>query len=270
MEINDVPMEKERLMPNVRLTRARGPFARLALEALGGAAAFAAVLTLAASAAGARNAVPDRGSAVADGRYHNVLISDQVIARLSAADARAELDAARIEPGAPALGGQSARYGITAYRVAYRTIDAGGRPTTASGVVAFPQSDVRQLPMVEYEHGTTADKAEVPSSFGLDAAQDGIEGRWSTDLFASAGFAVAEPDYVGMGRGPGRPQYMVATSEVSASLDLLRAAAQLAGERGGRLDRGVLVTGFSQGGAAAMAVGRALQERAAAPCARLP
>jgi pimeloyl-ACP methyl ester carboxylesterase len=119
--------------------------------------------------------------------------------------------------------------------------------------------------MVEYEHGTIADKADVPSSFGLDAAQAGIEGRWSTELFASAGFAVAEPDYVGMGRSPGRPQYMVATSEVSASLDLLRAAAQLAGERGGRLDRGVLVTGFSQGGAAAMAVGRALQERAASP-----
>jgi hypothetical protein len=34
-----------RLMLNIRLTRARGPLARLALEALGGAAAFAALLT---------------------------------------------------------------------------------------------------------------------------------------------------------------------------------------------------------------------------------
>lgn len=91
---------------------------------------------------------------------------------------------------------------------------------------------------------------------------DGIEGRWSSELFASAGFAVAEPDYVGMGSGPGRPEYEVAASEVSASADLLRAAQQIANSRGTRIDPGVLVTGYSQGGAAAMAVARALQHGA--------
>ena len=102
----------------------------------------------------------------------------------------------------------------------------------------------------------------MPSSFGLDAARDGIEGRWSAELFASAGFAVAEPDYVGMGAGPGRPEYEVAASEVSASADLLLAAQQIARHRGDRLASRVLVTGFSQGGAAAMALGRALQQGA--------
>jgi hypothetical protein len=192
----------------------------------------------------------------------HVLVSDQVIARMPASSVRAELDSARIAPGAPALGGSHVRYGITVYRVAYRTTDALGRTTIASGVVAFPRDGGRDLRVVEYDHGTTADKVDVPSSFGLDAAGDGIEGRWSAELFASAGFATAEPDYPGMGQGPGRPQYMVAGSEVSASLDLLAATAQIAAGRGARLDRGVLMTGFSQGGAAAMAVGRALQDHA--------
>jgi hypothetical protein len=186
------------------------------------------------------------------------LVSDQLIAQIPASTVRQELNAARIEPGAPALGGGQVRYGITAYRVTYRTADALGRPTTATGIVAFPDGGGQSLRVVGYDHGTTADKADVPSSFGLDAAHDGIEGRWSAELFASAGFATAEPDYTGMGQGPGRPEYLTAKSEVSASLDLLDAAAQVAAGRGDRLDPGVLVTGFSQGGSAAMAVARAL------------
>jgi len=55
---------------------------------------------------------------------------------------------------------------------------------------------------------------------------------------------------------------MVANAEASASLDLLRAAKTIATRRGDKLAAGVLVTGFSQGGAAAMAVGRALQHHA--------
>src|SRR5262249_37714507 len=83
-----------------------------------------------------------------------------------------------------------------------------------------------------------------------DANRDGLEGRWSSELFASAGVAVAEPDYIGMGAGPGRPQYMVANAEVSASLDLLRAAKGVATRRGAQLPPGVLVACFSPARAA--------------------
>ena len=192
---------------------------------------------------------------------HNpALISATLIARLSERSVAAELRHARLRPGDPALGAGAVRYGIVAYRVLYRTVDAAGRPTRASGLVAFPTGRAGQLPLVDYGHGTTAYKLDVPSSFGLDANRDGIEGRWSSELFASAGFAVAEPDYIGMGAGPGRPQYMVASAEVSASLDLLRAATVIVSHRGDKLAAGVLVTGFSQGGAAAMAIGHALQQ----------
>jgi hypothetical protein len=206
-------------------------------------------------------------SAAAGGRqptigHSPILIKATPIARLSERSVAAELRDARLGPGDPALGAGAVRYGMVAYRVLYRTVNAAGQPSRASGLVAFPTGRTGNLQLVDYGHGTTAYKLDVPSSFGLDATRDGLEGRWSAELFASAGFAVAEPDYPGMGAGPGRPEYMVANAEVPASLDLLRAATVVATRRGNTLAPGVLVTGFSQGGAAAMAVGRALQRHA--------
>ncbi len=220
----------------------------LALVSAAGLCAWAAAAP--AAAAGRQRAPAERSG---------VLITATQIATLSKRSVATELRNARLGPGDPALDAGVVRYGIVAYRVLYRTVNAAGQPTRASGLVAFPTGRARQLHLVDYGHGTTAYKLDVPSSFGLDANRDGLEGRWSSELFASAGFAVAEPDYIGMGAGPGRPQYMVAKAEVSASLDLLRAAKVIASRRGDRLAPGVLVTGFSQGGAAAMAVGRALQ-----------
>jgi hypothetical protein len=186
------------------------------------------------------------------------LVSATLLQQVSAKNVRAELAGARLAPTAPALGGGEVRYGVDAYRVAYTTVDANGRPVTATGLVALPARGPASLPVVSYDHGTTATAADVPSSFGL-GPDHAVEGRWSAELFASAGFAVTEPDYVGMGEGAGPIEYLVAKSEASASADLLQAARTLAARRGGTLQRGVLVTGFSQGGQAAMALGGELQ-----------
>ena len=226
----------------------------------GATATVALVLASAAGLCALGTAAPATAAGRQPAAGHDpVLISATLIARLSERSVAAELRNARLGPGDPALGAGAVRSGIVAYRVLYRTVNAAGRPTRASGLVAFPTSRARQLQLVDYGHGTTAYKLDVPSSFGLDF-NHGLEGRWASELFASAGFAVAEPDYIGMGAGPGRPQYMVAKAEVSASLDLLRAAKLIAHRRGDKLAPGVLVTGFSVGGAAAMAVGHALQQ----------
>jgi hypothetical protein len=186
------------------------------------------------------------------------LVSAALLQRVSSKSVRTELDGARLAPGAPALGGGEVRYGVDAYRVSYRTVDANGRPVVATGLVALPAGGPASLPVVSYDHGTTATSADVPSSFGL-GPDHAVEGRWSAELFASAGFAVTEPDYVGMGEGTGPIEYLVAKVEASASADLLQAARTLAADHGDTLQRGVLVTGFSQGGQAAMALGRELQ-----------
>jgi hypothetical protein len=255
---HDLPPHRDDASPSGRGPH-RGTITGRPLRAVA-AAAVAVVLAAGLGAWAAAPPAAAAGGPPASTGSGPVLIKATPIARLSERSVAAELRNARLGPGDPALGAGAVRYGVVAYRVLYRTVDAAGRPTRASGLVAFPTGRTGKLPLVDYGHGTTAYRLDVPSSFGLDANRDGLEGRWSSELFASAGFAVAEPDYIGMGAGPGRPQYMVANAEVSASLDLLRAAAAIASRRDDKLASGVLVTGFSQGGAAAMAIGRALQQ----------
>jgi hypothetical protein len=134
------------------------------------------------------------------------LISYHRVAVLSRRAVAIELRDARIAPGAPALGARAVRSGVGAYRVVYRTRGPSGGMVPASGLVAFPTGATARMAMVDYGHGTTASREDVPSSFGMDGGL-GIEGRWSAELFASAGFAVALPDYLGLGVSHLRPQY---------------------------------------------------------------
>jgi pimeloyl-ACP methyl ester carboxylesterase len=145
------------------------------------------------------------------------------------------------------------RNGVTILRVIYRTVTPKGAPTTASGLVVLPRTAQRRLRVVDYEHGTNPTKSAAAT---VDPAS---EDRAAGLLFAAAGYAAVAPDYLGLGYGPGRHPYMDAASETTASVDMLRAARIVAQREGRRLDGRILVTGFSQGGQAAMALGRALQ-----------
>jgi pimeloyl-ACP methyl ester carboxylesterase len=145
------------------------------------------------------------------------------------------------------------RNGIAAYRIEYATIDAMGEPTTASALAALPQNEERDLRTVAWLHGTTVYRGDVASV----SAEGGD--RLIAFAFAAAGYAVAAPDYLGLGAGPGYHPFRDPSSEVTASVDALRATRALAEQEGRQLDARVLVSGFSQGGPAAMALGRALQ-----------
>ncbi|TDD58316.1 hypothetical protein E1293_47040 [Actinomadura darangshiensis] len=148
------------------------------------------------------------------------------------------------------------RSGVSGFRVLYRTISVTGRPTTASGVVVLPRDTAGALQAVSFAHGTHAGRGTAGS-----VAADG-QSRVAAVYYAAAGYAGVAPDYLGLGVGAGKHPYMDAASEASASLDMLRAARTVAGREGRKLDRRVLVTGFSQGGQAAMALGRQLQRGA--------
>lgn len=143
--------------------------------------------------------------------------------------------------------------GVSAYRVVYTTIDPWGAETTASGLVVLPHTETHRLRVVGYEHGTIVRRDEAPSAAGETERARAV-------MFAAAGYAVAAPDYLGLGIGPGRHPYAHAPTEATASVDLLRATRALTSREGRELDGNVLVTGFSQGGQAAVALGRELQE----------
>ncbi|MER5302490.1 hypothetical protein ABT039_23915 [Streptomyces lasiicapitis] len=149
------------------------------------------------------------------------------------------------------------RHGVTAYRVAYRTTNSAGAPTTASQLVVLPKSRTRHLSTVSWLHGTTVYRKDV-------ASQNPDSGdRRAALLFASTGRAVSAPDYVGLGTGEGFHPYGDPGATVAASVDGLRAARALAHREGRELKRTVQVSGFSQGGPATMMVGRALQREGA-------
>jgi pimeloyl-ACP methyl ester carboxylesterase len=142
------------------------------------------------------------------------------------------------------------KHGVDAFRLEYRTVDPHGRPTIASGAVVLPRSRSKALRMISFEHGTIAAKKEAPS-VGADT------NRLAPITFAAADFAVVAPDYLGLGTGAGVHPYAHLPSETTASVDLLRAADTFIHRK---LDRKVFVTGFSQGGPAAMSLGRRLQK----------
>jgi hypothetical protein len=155
------------------------------------------------------------------------------------------LTAAKFDPA-------SARYGVDTYQLIYRTIDAGGRPTVASGLLALPRVGTRHLRTVSYTHGTELTRTDAPS---LTADGWGVAPALT---FASAGFAAVAPDYLGLGLGPGPHPFLDVPSETTAGVDLLRAARAFVPRTGHALTRDVLVTGFSQGGSAATGLARAL------------
>jgi hypothetical protein len=113
------------------------------------------------------------------------------------------------------------------------------------------------LPLVAYMHGTLTSKSTAPSNL-LGTAEGDVLGS----IYASDGAVVAEPDYLGLGvagAGTYHP-YLHLQSEASAGVDLLRAARTLAAQLGLTIDRNSLfVTGYSQGGGAAMGLFRELE-----------
>lgn len=147
------------------------------------------------------------------------------------------------------------RHGLRAYRLTYRTVTPQGAPTTATGLLALPKGGPHRLDLVSDTHGTMAHRDYAPS-VGEDF------GRFAPYLHASAGRAVAAPDYLGLGKGPGRHPYMDTKSSVTASVDMLRASRTAAQRLNRPLTGDVYASGFSQGGQVAMALGRALDNGA--------
>ncbi|MDX6361395.1 MAG: hypothetical protein QOC85_398 [Streptomyces sp.] len=218
-----------------------------ALLLVGVAAAPAATALDRPAPAGAVSVRAPSAGADADAR-RGALVS---VTRVAVRDT-AQVKAFLAERGTAA---DSVRYGVRAYRLTYRTVDPYGEPTTATGLLTLPTGGGHRLDLVSDTHGTMVNRSYAPS-----AEED--FGRIPSYLHAGAGRAVAAPDYLGLGGGPGPHPYMDTRSSVTASVDMLRAARTAARQLDRPLTGDVYATGFSQGGQVAMALGRALEEGA--------
>lgn len=211
--------------------------------------------TLAAAAITAAGAAPasagpfERPAAARQGAARGQVVSATHLASMSADRVRAWLASEDFDTA-------SVRHGVDTYRLVYRTVDARGRATTASGLAVLPRGRDRRLATVSYTHGTTSYKPDAPST------ADDVWGPGAAVTYAAAGFAAVAPDYLGLGLGPGVHPWKDVPSETSASLDMLRAARHFAPRAGRVLDGRVFVTGFSQGASSALGLARALQDGA--------
>jgi len=160
-------------------------------------------------------------------------------------------------------------YDVSFYKITYNTTDVDGTPTIASGMIVLPLvSSVTSMPMLAYCHGTVLLDDDVPSRNNSEA--------FIGKLFAADGYAVVMPDYLGFGDHPGLHPYIHANSEATSTVDALRALKEyLEDDDNLNYNDETYLTGYSQGGHAAMAAYKYIQDnnlynelnvKAATPC----
>ncbi len=145
--------------------------------------------------------------------------------------------------------------GIEMYKLTYTTPDINGQLDTASGliVIPVPEEGTFAYPLLCYQHGTVSSKDDVPSE---------LAGGWElAAVWSGLQYVAVAPDYLGLGESRGFHPYVHAETEASAAIDMMRAARQfMEGYSAAQINDQVFVTGYSQGGHAAAALQRELEQ----------
>ncbi|NNE27935.1 MAG: T9SS type A sorting domain-containing protein [Saprospiraceae bacterium] len=157
----------------------------------------------------------------------------------------------KVELGA--LFGISVSYGVDLYKVRYFTNDIESNQSIASGLLCVPQAENLIFPLAAYQHGTVDGREDVPSRLA--------GGFQLPMILASYGYVVCAPDMLGLGDSPGIHMYVHAKTEATAAIDMLLAIRDNdENEDIYQLNEQLFITGYSQGGHAAMALHREIEE----------
>jgi pimeloyl-ACP methyl ester carboxylesterase len=150
------------------------------------------------------------------------------------------------------------RYGIQAHRIVYNTVAVDGTtPIEASGLLLVPVNPVSPLSLVSQQHGTITRNEDAPSLYGASS-----EAYTFGSLFASIGYFIACPDYIGYGSTSTLPHpYEHAASLATATRDMLRAAKEFIARNNQNWDGKTYLTGYSEGGTATMATHRLIEQQ---------
>jgi hypothetical protein len=145
----------------------------------------------------------------------------------------------------------SADYDVNMYRVTY-DMPYLEDTVEVSGALFVPQGfdDPCGLPIHVYMHGTIFKRTDAPSFMSIEGTFGG--------LMSTLGQLVLMPDYVGLGTSELMHPYVHARSESDAGYFLMKAASTLSEELGYSLNGQNFISGYSQGGHAAMALARDL------------
>ena len=178
------------------------------------------------------------------------LVSSSLLSEVTAAQLRGRYT------GASAVFQFFVRYGVAAYRLEYTTTNSDGTKIKASGAVIVPTGATTSLPLLSMQHGTIQNDNDAPSYFG-----SGSEAYTLGSLFASQGYIIAAPDYIGYGASKDVPHtYEQRNGLATASLDMLRATREFLADKNVNWDKRLFVAGYSEGGYATLALQKKIEE----------
>jgi hypothetical protein len=154
--------------------------------------------------------------------------------------------------------------GVDFYYVKFWTVGGAGETTESSGALMVPTGAAPTCsgprPIVEYAHGTNADKALNIADITNTSNTEGV---LIAAMFAAQGYIVVAPNYAGYDISTlGYHPFLNAVQQSGEMMDILAAArsALPATLSSATSDNGQLfITGYSEGGHVAMATLRAMQ-----------
>ncbi len=149
-------------------------------------------------------------------------------------------------------------FDVDVYKILYKTpYKHPDSLVQASMALAVPVDAPCLLPLASYQHGTQSKRANVPSTLG--------GGQWEVaTIFASFGYAVAMPDYLGMGDSDPKVTihpYIHYFSHANTVINGMRASRELLAEKEVALNGQIFLFGYSQGGYATSAAQKEIEEK---------
>ena len=145
-------------------------------------------------------------------------------------------------------------YDIKIYSVDYKTTDPNGNEAIASGAIYIPMNTGKEsLSLVSGQHGLTIQKSDVASLIPA-LGYLGVFG-------ASIGYAVIQPDYLGLGNSdfPYYPVYQKSNGKVL--LDMVDGVKGFVCENDIKLNDNLFLIGYSNGGYNSIAMHEELSSR---------
>jgi len=148
-------------------------------------------------------------------------------------------------------------YGQKAYKIPYITTDEQGNEVHVSGYMVVPKglskelTDAKGFSVVSDDHGTIFHNNETLS---VIASTTNSPSGASIILTSLGGFVTLEPDYIGFGDSVGHYHpFVLKKSLANATVDFIKAAREFASKNGINLNSQLFLTGYSEGGYAALA-----------------
>jgi len=147
------------------------------------------------------------------------------------------------------------------YKVSYRSRDEKNRAVVLTGLVVLPRGGAPNG-LVIFNHGTLVNSALAPSRF--TGKTNASEAELATLAFASGGYAVAMPDYLGLGDHQGAHPYPLGAANSLSAVDIIAPARTVAMRQNTEVGSRLFVSGYSEGGATAMWTVRDLERKSGA------